>query len=79
MLYQGQFPLRISCTITIHKSQGNNLDWEDIYLGKEYKCNGLNPLNISWVRKLRHLILQPFSYERPDKLNQYIGLKNIHE
>ena len=48
----------------MHKSQDKTLDKVLIDLGTTEKCSGMTLLALSRVRKLRHLLLQPFSYEQ---------------
>jgi len=62
-----QFPLMLSWAYTIHKSQGKTLDEVVIDLGTTEKCSGMTLVGLSRVRKLRHLLLRPFSYERLKK------------
>jgi len=62
-----QFPLMLSWAYTIHKSQGKTLDKVVIDLGTTEKCSGMTLVGLSRVRKLRHLLLRPFSYERLKK------------
>ena len=54
----------VSWAYTIHKSQGKALDEVVIDLGTTEKCSGMTLVGLSRVRKLRHLLLRPFSYER---------------
>ena len=54
----------LSWADTIHKSQSKTLDKVDIDLGTTEKCSGMTLVGLSRVRKLRHLLLRPFSYER---------------
>ena len=60
----------LSWACTIHKSQGKALDKEVIDLGTTERCSGMTLVALSRVRKLRHLILRPFSYERLKKLTK---------
>ena len=54
----------LSWTYAMHKSQDKTLDKVLIDLGTTEKCSGMTLLALSRVRKLRHLLLQPFSYEQ---------------
>ena len=54
----------LSWAYTIHKSQDKTLDKVIIDLGTTEKCSGMTLVGLSRVRKLRHLSLRPFSYER---------------
>ena len=62
-----QFPLMLSWAYTIHKSQGKTLDKVVIDLGTTEKYSGMTLVGLSRVRKLRYLLLRPFSYERLKK------------
>ncbi len=64
-----QYPLMLSSAYTIHKSQSKTLDKvvHVIDLGTTEKCSGMTLVGLSCVRKLRHLLLRPFSYERLKK------------
>ena len=54
----------LSRAYIIHKSQGKTLDKVVIDLGTTEKCSGMTLVGLSRVRKLRHFLLRPFSYER---------------
>jgi len=59
--------LMLPWAYTMHKSQGKTLDEVEIDLGTTEKCSGMTLEGLSRVRKLRHLLLRPFSYERLKK------------
>ena len=67
---RGQFPLMLSWACKIHKSHGRTLDKAVIDLGKAEKCTEMILLAPSRVRKLRHLLLRPFSFEHLKKIKK---------
>ena len=54
----------LSWAYTIHKFQDKTLDE---MVGKTAKCSDMTLVALSRVRKLQHLLLRPFSYERLKK------------
>jgi len=48
-----------------------------IDLGTTEKCSGMTLVALSRVRKLRNLLLRPFSYERLKKINKAKQLPSI--
>ena len=48
-----------------------------IDLGTTERCSGMTLVALSRVRKLRHLLLRPFSYERLKKINKAKQLQSI--
>jgi len=72
-MIQKQFPLMLTWAFTIHKSQGKTLDRAVIDLGKAGKCTGMTLVTLSRVRKLKHMLVKPFSLERLEKVNKSAG------
>ena len=72
-----KFPLMLSWAYTIHKSQGKTLDKAIIDLGTTEKCSEMTLVALSRVRKIRHLLLRLFSYERLKKINKAKQLQSI--
>ena len=70
-------PVMLSWAYTIHKSQGKTLDKVVIDLGTTERCSGMTLVALSRVRKLQHLLLRPFSYERLKKINKAKPLQSI--
>ena len=60
----------LSWAYTIHKFQDKTFDEVVIDLGTTAKCSDMTLAALSRVRKLRHLLLRPFSYERLKKINK---------
>ena len=74
-----QFPLTLSWAFTFHKSQGKTLKRVVIDLEKSEKCAGMTLVGLSRVRRLKDLLLQPFSFERLKKVNKQKQLKDVQD
>ena len=72
-----QFPLNLSLTFTIHKSQGKILKSLVIDLGAGGKCSSLTLVALWRVRMFKHFLLKPFTFERLRKVNTSSGLVYI--
>ena len=59
-----QIPLRLSWSMTIHKSQGLTLAKAWVDLGKTEKAPGMAYVALSRVRSLDDLIIEPMTFER---------------
>ena len=59
-----QVPLRLRYAMTVHKSQGQTLDEMVGDIGPSESSAGLTFVAISRVRRLDHMLLQPFSLDR---------------
>ena len=62
--YRMQFPIRLSCAMTIHKSQGQTLSKVVINLGNSERQLRLSFVSLSRVKKIQNLLLEPFAIDR---------------
>lgn len=69
------FPLKLSWSITIDKSQGLTLKKAWIDLGHSEKVAGLTYVAVSRVRKLSDLIFEPMTFDRFHSLQQSLSYK----
>ena len=67
IVWQKKFSLMLFWAYARRKSQGKTLDKVVNDLGTTEKCSGMTLVALSRVRKLRHLLLRPLSYERLEK------------
>ena len=65
---RSQFPLRLAYAITTHKVQGDTLDKGVISLGKSEKSLGQTFVQISRFKKLTDFLVQPFPFDRLQKI-----------
>jgi hypothetical protein len=63
-----QYPLRLAYAITTHKVQGDTLDAGVICLGKSEKSLGQTFVQISRFKKLNQFLIQPFPFDRLQKI-----------
>ena len=63
-----QYPLRIAYAITTHKVQGETLAAGVICLGKSERSLGQTFVQISRFKKLTDFLVQPFPFDRLQKI-----------
>ncbi len=63
-----QYPLRLAYAITTHKVQGDTLDAGVICLGKSEKSLDQTFVQISRFKKLNQFLIQPFPFDRLQKI-----------
>jgi hypothetical protein len=75
-----QVPIRLAYAMTIHKSQGQTLDMAVIDLGSKETQLGLTYVALSRLRHINNLLIQPFTFERLEKIKKSESLPpRIHE
>ena len=77
--YRTQFPLRKSWGWTIHKCQGMTLDLALVDLGEADFTSGLTYVALSRVRKLTHLLLEPFQWNRYESIGEGTAAINFRK
>ena len=70
-----QYPLRLSWSITIDKSQGLTLNKAWIDLGKSEKVAGPAYVALSRVHKLDDLVIEPMTFERLKSITKLSNFK----
>ena len=63
--------------ITIHKSQERTLELGVIDLGTSENCCGISLIALSRVKKIKKILLKPFSYELSIKINKSKHLPKV--
>ena len=73
-LSRTQFPMKLSYAMTIHKSQGQTLDLAVVQIRDKEIGLGLSFVGLSRTKKLKDMIIMPFSFPRLDNLKNSSSL-----